>query len=275
MGRLTETCILSLLATTLVVQLQLTGSQSLDGSSPASCATPAPSPTVTANASVNSSLLQFPRPPPVPPAPPLPPDDPPLGPRPLLLGQCAVGAESAQTSGLVEFADAERLYVDVGRPAECSGVVARWEVCFRDLAAPAANVQIAVLRPQNSTMHRFSSVSELRLDPGDSEAAEPVCQYLEATVDVVVEQGDLIGFMSSDGIRIALSTHSSRSLHVYTQSIQSQDGRLSSIGPVQQNQLRQLRQAVAPLIRIVISKFLILLVSKHHAWVFISNIMRA
>ena len=261
MGRLTETCILSLLATTLVVQLQLTGSQSLDGSSPASCATPAPSPTVTANASLNSSLLQLPRPPPVPPAPPLPPDDPPLGPRPLLLGQCAVGAESAQTSRLVEFADAEKLYVDVGRPAECSGVVARWEVCFRDLAAPAANVQIAVLRPQNSTMHRFSSVSELRLDPGDSEAAEAICQYLEATVDVVVEQGDLIGFMSSDRIRIALSTHSSRSLHVYTQSIQSQDGQLSSIGPVQQSQLRQLRQAVAPLIRIVISKFLILPVS--------------
>ena len=257
MVRHIEPCIHSLLAIVLLVQLQLicaSNSQSLNGSCSVACASPTP--TVTANASANSSLLQLPRPA-LPP--PLPPDDPPLGPRPLLFGQCAVGAESAQASGIVELADAERLYVDVGRPAECSGVVARWEVCFSDQAAraPVTNAQIAVLRPQDSMIYRLSSVSELSLDPGDSEAAEAVCQYIDAQTGIIVEQGDVIGFIGSDGIRIALSTHSSRSLYVYTQSMQSQDGQLSSIGPVQQSQLQQLQQAVAPLIRIVISKFLI------------------
>ena len=252
-----EWCVHRLFIASLLVQLQAFGgskSQSLGGSSP-----PVVSPTATANESSPTGLLR-PRPRPRPP-PPVSPSNPgtPLAPRSLLLGQCIVGAESAQTNHIVEFANADRLYVDVGRPAECSGVVARWEVCFGGHAAPMAStsLQIAVFRPGNSEMvYHLASVSNLSLVPGEPEAAEAMCQSHDATTEVMVEQGDLIGFVSGDGVRIALSTYNaSRRLHVYIQNIQ---GLLSALGPLQLSQLQQLCQAVAPLIRIVLSKFLTL-----------------
>ena len=256
-GRQTQTgmewCVHRLFIASLLVQLQAfsgSKSQSLGGSSP-----PVVSPTATANAS--SLLRPRPRPPP-----PVSPSNPgtPLAPRPLLLGQCIVGAESAQTNHIVEFANAGRLYVDAGRPAECSGVVARWEVCFGGHATPMAstNLQIAVFRPGNSEMvYHLASVSNLSLVPGEPEAAEAICQSHDATTEVMVEQGDLIGFVSGDGVRIALSTYNAtRGLRIYIQNMQ--EGLLSSVGRLQLSQLQQLRQAVAPLIRIVLSKFLTL-----------------
>ena len=162
--------------------------------------------------------------------------------------------------------------MDVRRPAECSGVVARWEVCFGGHAAPMAStkLQIAVFRPGNSEMvYHLTSVSNLSLVPGEPEEAEAICQSHEATTEVMVEQGDLIGFVSGDGVRIALSTYNATgSLRVYNQNVQ--EGLLSSVGSLQLSQLQQLRQPVAPLIRIVLSKFLILVIiafSRHFAHV--------
>ena len=261
-GRQTQTdmewCVHGLFITFLLVQLQTFGgskSQSLGRSSP-----PIVSPTATANATSPTGLLR-PRPRPRPP-PPVSPSIPgtPLAPRSLLLGQCIVGAESAQMNHIVEFANADRLYVDVGRPAECGGVIARWEVCFGGHATPMAstNLQIAVFRPGNSEMvYHLVSVSNLSLVPGEPEAAEAICQSHDATTEVMVEQGDLIGFVSGDGVGIGLSTYNAtRHLHVYIQNIQ--EGLLSALGTLQLSQLQQLRQAVVPLIRIVLSKFLIL-----------------
>ena len=253
-------CVHRLFIASLLVQLQAFGGskpQSLGGSSP-----PVVSPTATANATSPTGLLR-PRPRPRPP-PPVSPSNPgtSLAPRPLLHGQCTVGAETAQTNSIVEFASADRLYVDVRRPAECSGVVARWEVCFGGHAAPMAstNLQIAVFRSGNSEMvYHLTSVSNLSLVPGEPEEPEAICQSHEATTEVTVEQGDLIGFVSGNGVRIALSTYNATgSLRVYNQNVQ--EGLLSSVGSLQLSQLQQLRQPVAPLIRIVLSKFLILVI---------------
>lgn len=267
-----EMCVHRLFIASLLVQLQAFGgskSQSLGGSSP-----PVVSPTATANATSPTGLLR-PRPRPRPrPPPPVLPSNPgtSLAPRPLLHGQCTVGAETAQTNSIVKFASADKLCVDVRRPAECSGVVARWEVCFGGHAAPMAStkLQIAVFRPGNSEMvYHLTSVSNLSLVPGEPEEAEAICQSHEATTEVMVEQGDLIGFVSGDGVRIALSTYNATgSLRVYNQNVQ--EGLLSSVGSLQLSQLQQLRQPVAPLIRIVLSKFLILVIiafSRHFAHV--------
>ena len=253
-------CVHRLFIAYLLVQLQAFGGskpQSLGGSS-----SPVVSPTATANATSPTGLLR-PRPRPRPP-PPVSPSNPgtSLAPRPLLHGQCTVGVETAQTNSIVEFASADRLYVDVRRPAECSGVVARWEVCFGGHAAPMAstNLQIAVFRSGNSEMvYHLASVSNLSLVPGEPEEPEAICQSHEATTEVTVEQGDLIGFVSGNGVRIALSTYNATgSLRVYNQNVQ--EGLLSSVGSLQLSQLQQLRQPVAPLIRIVLSKFLILVI---------------
>lgn len=155
---------------------------------------------------------------------------------------------------------AEKLYLDLGRPAQCSGMVARWEVCFTAEGTPreAENIRLIVFRQSSEgTEYRLSAQSGLQLVPtGDSEAAEITCQSSEATEPVVVREGDLVGFASGDRIRVALSTsQTGSSFYEYVPLLQGGISGVLAIETVDQSQLQQLSQPIAPLIRVVVSKF--------------------
>ena len=196
---------------------------------------------------------------------------PPPAPQPLLPNQCAMGAESSEPRGATGmYADPEKLYLDVNRPAQCSGVIVRWEVCFgMEGASPVPenkHLRLVVFRPENGGRYKVGPQTTLDLAPdADFEAAAVTCRYIDidAAEDAIsVSEGDVIGFVSSPRIRLALSTAESSTLYVYEHRPTSPRRRATvgnAIGgeAILQSDLELVGSTVAPLLRVVISELIL------------------
>ena len=202
---------------------------------------------------------------------------PPPGPQPLLQGQCVVGAESSEPSGTTRmYADPEKLYIDVNRPAKCGGVVVRWEVCFavEGTSRVLGNVhlRLVVFRPENGGSYEVGPQTTLDLDPGvNIEAASATCRYIDAAEDAItvnVREGDVVGFISSSRIRVALSASERSTLYEHRPMPTEQQGSVANaLGSedVLQRDLQLVGPSVAPLLRVVISKPMITFVVYEYA----------
>lgn len=183
-----------------------------------------------------------------------------------------MGAESSEPSEVTgRPAAPDKLYIDVNRPAECGGVVVRWEVCFvLEGTSPVpgdVHLRVVVFRRENGGSYAVGPQTTLDLDPEvDSEAAAATCRYIDAAEDAVavsVNEGDVVGFISSARIRVALSASERSTLYIYERRPMA-SGRQGSVAnplpseAVLQSDLRLVGPAVAPLLRVVISKPVIL-----------------
>lgn len=185
--------------------------------------------------------------------------------RPLKLveGQCSFGANSSLAGLTRIFSDARRLYVDVGRPASCSGEVIGWELCYLVQGLGNSIINIAVLR-YNSNQEVYSIHASLELEVeqfGGSETAESTCSFIDSHKDLHIKKGDLIGFVCMENIRIALGALPSGvegTLRIYNITIQQQQRQnhenLLGVTSIRKNQLTTFEQNVTPLLRIVMSK---------------------
>ena len=210
--------------------------------------------------------------PPVPPPTENPVAEQPQGPLVLMAGQCSFGANSSLSGRTPTFADAGRLYIDVGRPASCTGEVIRWEVCYMVQGLGTSIISAAVLRYNVRLRgYHIEDVHNIEVGQlGDSETSESVCDYIESSEPLFLQKGDLIGFVCMDNIRIALGalpSGVSGTLKVYNITIQDSGQEQQSlrsrnqgsetllgVESVGQNQLVTFGQNVTPLLRIVMSK---------------------
>ena len=170
----------------------------------------------------------------------------PLGSQTLEPNQCGIGAAKTGIANISAYSTAGVLYVDTVRPAECSGEIVRWEVCYR-YGSESPNVTFLVIR-EGASNYRVSTRYQLPLS-GIAEQ-QATCEYIEAMETVIVERGDLIGFYT-DSVRVAFAPHDNSILSQYTP-LQSSGGILG-VNTLQQNQLQPIESAIAPLIRLIMS----------------------
>lgn len=221
-----------------------------------------PSPSVTPR-QTPATTAQAPSPPSMPSGPQQEPPVVPSGSQPLLPDQCATGVDTVSLEIATGYAPTGTLYVDMGRRAQCSGSVVRWEVCYgvEPGTLPDSNhLQVAVLREEKRGMvQRIVGVYSLTAIDADPETiGRTISRCTSATsVDLIeVEVGDRIGFISSGSSRVALMRDVNSYLYAYDNQL-SQDSStpmLSTTDTILQNQLHLVNQTTAPLIRVVMSK---------------------
>ncbi len=202
------------------------------------------------------------------PPPPVPPTgdnrDPPLlppGEQPILPDQCATGADGVSLQSSIGYAATEALYVDMGRRAQCSGLVVRWEVCYsmEPGTLPETNsFEIIVLREENrGLVQRIVEVYSLVVIDADPEAAGQTiarCTSAIPVESIPIQVGDRIGFTSSGSIRVALSKDDNSYLYQFTGQVNHDSRAVSTSDTILQNELQLVNQSTVPLIRAVMSK---------------------
>ena len=201
--------------------------------------------------------------------------------QPLGYGQCDLGTNSSTIFCATQHAETGRLYADFGLPATCNGEVVRWEFCYTVMSrAPAHkssqnSITMVVLRPdiQTQVFHVRNVYSINVAVPPDRSVSDEeyptFCDFI-GTVDVsIIHQGDLLGFVCGERVRILFtSAPQGRSscrnmLRVYNISTQRAtngmaSALLSGVQAIQADQFEWINQPVTPLIRVIMSKSIIL-----------------
>ncbi len=132
------------------------------------------------------------------------------GPVEVMEDQCSTG-NNFSSPVASNFTSPDRLYVDFGWPASCTGVISRWEACFMsDESSSNDSIYFAIIRYDHITRsHEIKSIYELTFQhrfvasPGSS----LVCGYVDAGEEEVVpiKTGDLFGFVGRDSTQVVLT----------------------------------------------------------------------
>ena len=189
------------------------------------------------------------------------------GPLPTVQGQCSFGTDSSNAPFTNIFAAPDQLYVDFTNSANCNGLIARWEVCFTASSQPSSTntIDFVILRyDERRRGYSIIQVYSLRISSVLMLLPSGLnCDYIEAEDSVFMEEGDLLGFVCSSAIRVALSELPegvNSTLKVYNfapanrQRSVERDSPLMGVRSVQQDDFETSQRALTPLIRIILSK---------------------
>ncbi len=123
--------------------------------------------------------------------------------------QCSLGTNSSLLPSVQYLALLGKLYVDFEAAATCTGIIARWEVCFVSNETPNPNnaIDVVVLRHSKSGNGGYIIVNihELIL-PSLASTRALQCDYVnDYDSGIVMKEGDVIGFVSRHNIQVALT----------------------------------------------------------------------
>lgn len=226
----------------------------------------------------NRRVLGEPLPPDLPPPPPKPSPTPsqtpqnapppPLVPIPLQPNQCSFGVEDARISATGHYAEPNSLYLLANDPATCSGFINNLEICYLVTGSLSSSddFHIFAFRPQflNGAVRSYRKVdgTSVVLQPGNLEGAEAECQYVQPEEVLWLREGDVLGFITGEGVVTLLTTSNERDLYLYTPSgtKQKRGKRLSaqdvfSMQSIANSELERANETVTPLLKIVMSKW--------------------
>ena len=204
-------------------------------------------------------------------------------------GQCDVGIVNSSIFDASKYADAGRLYVDFGQPAQCSGEVTRWEFCYIALAVQAGprsstrssdqNAITAVMLRRETTQstqesYRIINVYNINIDGarGSSEGYLTACDSIDSEDAMYIERGDLLGFICGETVRTIFmsseslvqsqpSSSSGGTIRVFNISSMQQDSSagnrasyLTGMNPIQEDRFELITASVISLLRVIMSK---------------------
>ena len=203
-------------------------------------------------------------------------------------GQCDVGVVNSSIFDASQYADAGRLYVDFGQPAQCSGEVIRWEFCYIALVVQSGpksstrnsdqNVITAVVLRRDTTgtqgSYRIINVYNINIDGarGSSEGYLTACDSIDSEDAMYMERGDLLGFICGETIRTIFmsseslvqsqpSSSSGGTIRVFNISSMQQDSSagnrasyLTGMNPIQEDRFELITASVISLLRVIMSK---------------------
>ena len=199
-------------------------------------------------------------------------------------GQCDVGAVNSSIFNASRYADAGRLYVDFGQPAQCSGEVIRWEFCYIALMVQSdprsstnsdQNTISAVVLRRDTTgtqeSYRIINVYDINADGarGPSEGYLTACDSIDSEDAMYMERGDLLGFICGERVRMIFtsseslfqsqpSSSSGGTFRVFNISSMQPGGDsasyLTGMNPIQEDGFELINALVTPLLRVIMSK---------------------
>ena len=199
-------------------------------------------------------------------------------------GQCDVGAVNSSIFNASRYADAGRLYVDFGQPAQCSGEVIRWEFCYIALMVQSGprsstnsdqNTISAVVLRRDTTgtqeSYRIINVYDINTDGarGSSEGYLTACDSIDSEDAMYMERGDLLGFICGERVRMIFtsseslfqsqpSSSSGGTFRVFNISSMQPGGDSASyligMNPIQEDGFELINALVTPLLRVIMSK---------------------
>lgn len=125
--------------------------------------------------------------------------------------QCRLGPMFSSTLTRTFVADQNSLYVDISRPATCSGRITSVEMCFvlDNESSASLSVDVIVLRRQG-TDYRIVDSQLVPANPFSERDDQlttnaKICQNITLTNDLRLYEGDFIGFSCRNAIRIAFT----------------------------------------------------------------------
>ena len=198
--------------------------------------------------------------------------------------QCDVGTVvwSASTLRALRYADAGRLYVDFGQPAQCTGEMIRWELCYtviQSTPGPSTSVvrdtitAVVLRRDAKFRTYRIINVYDINIDGADERTTERnsmACHFIDSEDGVFIERGDFLGFVCGERVRILLTSllqgqvSRDSKIRVFNTTPVQQDtaeigsgSYLQGISFIQEDQFESIYGSMTPLLRVIISKRLI------------------
>lgn len=126
-------------------------------------------------------------------------------PQAVLEGQCSLGTIFSPESSASSFSLPGKLYVNFEEQAPCSGAIIRWELCFTvDEEGTNGTIYFIILRhDQVGEGYEIVSVYGLDFIKGLETAVQ--CKYRDIEEGAInMREGDFLGFVSFDHIRVAL-----------------------------------------------------------------------
>ena len=170
------------------------------------------------------------------------------------------------------------LYVDFGMPARCMGNIIKWEFCYTVTSTgpvgpgPSLSedtISIVILRRDNLTEEQYRivkiygiKVQMLSDHNGVKERDTVSCYSVDSHENVVIRQGDLLGFVNGERARIlATSTFQQDGgmLKVYhvsmgQQHMNSGADYLRRVEVIPEHQFKSLNQSLTPVVRVILCK---------------------
>ena len=169
------------------------------------------------------------------------------------------------------------LYVDFGVLARCSGIVIKWEFCYTvpstgpgpSTTRPSEDViTIVILRRDGENEEQYLIVNVYSVEMSDQNEAKQgetvgcSSHSVDSQEDVVIQQGDLLGFVNGERARIHMTSTFQRDggmLRVYRVSSVQQDmtsgaDYLRRVRVIPDNQFESQNQSLTPVLRVIMSK---------------------
>ncbi len=175
---------------------------------------------------------------------------------PLQDKQCEVGTRIAISP--LDFAEANRLYIDTENPATCSGRVALWELCYQTRGLDLSSTFDLLLLNKVNNVYNVHAIHTVTVDQNIEETTGLVsCDYIPAMDLVSISTGDYIGFVCNKDISIGFSPNQDNSLsnlHQFNLSKQAFD-----IDSIRSDELQRINTNVVHQLRIIIGKFYFIL----------------
>ena len=177
--------------------------------------------------------------------------------------QCSSGPKFNSTLTRSTTAGIGPLYVDTASSVQCSGRITTVEMCFTvDHQSPAPfSIEVVVLRRQGSDFRIVESqelpANQIQERDDQSTTDETICQNITMTNTLMVSEGEFIGFVCRNAIRVAFAILPTQSGTLRSATIQPVFG-METIRDAQL-QLASRADNEFPLLRAVIGKLIIII----------------
>lgn len=195
---------------------------------------------------------------------------------PLTDGQCISGEPFNNTDNQLYYSGRDLVYIDIGRPAKCSGRVVDLELCYTVGGFQASTFELLLMRhSSDSNEYRVYQIQTIPIYQPETanEQSDVTCLFSALDNPFSIARGDYIGFLCNDDIKILFTPRLSEvpgTLRLFNLSSSTQEtnnyfqrkrvARQSSQTPqidsIPSDQLQELKVDLAPLFRIIISKCL-------------------
>ena len=171
------------------------------------------------------------------------------------------------------YAESDTLYILANDPAECSGIVDGLELCFyvTGFAKDSYSVQFLSFRKRyaGGALRSYRRIGEaVTASVGtyfvNGENGEAACETIDLASILRLSEGDVLGFATEEGLSIAFSASDDRNVFQYVPSSEQQQRQKRDISELQYVPVTQLRQAnttATPVLKIIMSKCLVLLMA--------------
>ena len=173
------------------------------------------------------------------------------------------------------YAEANTLYILANDPAECSGIVDGLEFCFyiNGDVKDSYSVQFLAFRRRyaNGAVRSYHRIGTASVDVGtyfvNGEGGEAACEIIDLSSILRLNEGDVLGFVTEQGLSIAFSSSEDRDVFQYVPSSDQQRQKRLSAEDVSElqylsaTQLKQANNTATPVLRIIMSKCHVLLIA--------------